>query len=172
MRRHPTLALSAVALAVLGLCSAALAGPNARSSSGSRAADALSGRVTSTRGHWRHDHGRLAVRLAPSGSGATRHLAVRITGSRCGTQAACLKLTGTLSGTITARASNPDVGRTFAIKAHGTVAPLGHVSATGTAHGTGFVAHGRVTASLTLTDSRGAVTVSVSSAPVPGFTSP
>ena len=170
--RGSTLALSAAALAALWPSAAAVAGPQARASTGSRAADSLSGRVTSARGHWSRDHGRLAVHLAPSGSGATRHLVIRITGSRCASQTACLKLSGTLSGTLIAHAGNPDAGRLYTIKAHGTIAPLGAVSATGRAHGTGFISRGRVTISLTLTDSRGAVTASASSAPVPGFTSP
>ena len=52
------------------------------------------------------------------------------------------------------------------------VRPCANVRAVGTASSPGFIRRGRVTLILTLTDARGSVTVSVASAPVPGFTSP
>jgi hypothetical protein len=158
---------AAVALG-LGVCAAAAhAGPVT-----SRPADSLTGHVSATRGQWRHHQGRLSIRLAPSGTGSTRHLTLHIAGVRCGAQKMCLRLRGTLHGTLTALLGNPDTGRTFSVKARGTLAPLGQVKASGTVTGTGSVIRSRVTLRLTFTTGRGSVSVRASSAPVPSFTSP
>lgn len=169
MPRPATNVLPAAALAALYVCAAAIAGPF---SSGPRTADSLTGRVSSATGHWHSHHGRLAIRLAPTGTTARRHLVIYLTARRCATPTACLKLHGSLTGTITALPGKPDVGRRFSVKAAGVVAPLGHVRATGTASGPGFISRGRVTLALTLTDARGSATVSARSEPVPGFTAP
>ena len=137
-----------------------------------RAADMLSGRVVSAAGRWHHDSGTLAVRLVPGSGGATRHLVVRVTGVGCAGKHGCLKLQGKLIGTITERPAHPDVGEHLAIKASGTLTPLGHVSATGLAIGTGSIARGRVTLRLTFTAAQGKVTVSLASRPVGSFTAP
>jgi hypothetical protein len=60
----------------------------------------------------------------------------------------------------------------FTLTAAGTVSPLGRTSLTGTVHGTGFIARGHETMTVTLATARGSVTVTASSGTVPGFTSP
>lgn len=164
--RNPVSALALGALAAGVVASAAAAAP------APRAADTLSGRVAAATGHWRHDGGRLAVRLVPGAGTDKRALVIRVSGTSCAGRHGCLVLSGKLTGTISAQASHPDGGARFTIKASGTVAPLGHVSATGSAIGTGNIARGRVTLRLTFTDARGKLTVSLASAPVGAFSSP
>ena len=132
----------------------------------------LSGRVVAAAGRWHHDIGALTVRLVPGSGSVRRHLVIHVTGSSCAGKHACVRLQGKLTGTITERAAHPDVGAHLAIKASGTLTPLGHVSATGLAIGTGSIMHGRVTLSLTFTAAHGKVTVSLASRPVPSFTTP
>jgi hypothetical protein len=93
-------------------------------------------------------------------------------GAGCGTRQHCVRLTGTLTGTLSARASIPDVGRRYLIRAGGRVAPLGTVAATGSVTGTGFIRQGRERLILTLRTSRGTVTIAAQSPEVPGQSSP
>jgi hypothetical protein len=84
-----------------------------------------------------------------------------------------VQLSGRLVGTLTAGPRQvPDVGQSFTIRATGTVKPLGHVAATGTVHGTGFIAHGHESLRLRLARAGGSVTIDGVSGLVPGFTSP
>jgi hypothetical protein len=160
--------LSVAIVAGLGIVAGAV---NAGAAT-SRPADSLSGHVTSTQGRWRNDQGRLSIRLTPGRGGATRHLVMRLTGRTCAAHTACVDLRGKLPGTITARASAPDVGRSFSITARGQIAPLGTVRASGIVTGTGMIARGRVTLRLTLQGAHGSVAVMASSGLVPAFTSP
>ena len=137
-----------------------------------RAADMLSGRVVSAAGRWHRDSGTLAVRLVPGSGSLKRHLVIQVNGSSCAGKRACVKLQGKLIGTITEHAAHPDAGARLAIKASGTLTPLGHVSATGLAIGTGYIEHSRVTLRLTLIAAHGKVTVSLASRPVGAFTTP
>jgi hypothetical protein len=66
----------------------------------------------------------------------------------------------------------PDTGTSFTIMASGKLKPLGPVSATGTAQGTGFIARGYASMQLTLTAGNGTVTYQAQAGPVGGFTSP
>ena len=81
-------------------------------------------------------------------------------------------LRGTVTGTMLKQTSLPDTGARFAIAGAGRVKPLGHVSVSGTAHGTGFIARGYESLNLTLSNAKHHVTVTAQSGLVPGFTSP
>lgn len=83
-----------------------------------------------------------------------------------------------LNGTLHGKASTPtappipDIGSSLSIQGQGKLSPLGSVRFSGTLHGTGFVATGEATGSLTLTNKRGSVTLSLEGPPQPGFTPP
>jgi hypothetical protein len=81
-----------------------------------------------------------------------------------------LRLHGTILGTSTSEFSNPDIGATFVLSAKGALAPFGRVTATGSAQGTGFIQTGRSDGSLTLSNSKGSVTLFLSGPKQPGFT--
>ena len=66
----------------------------------------------------------------------------------------------------------PDTPERFAVSATGKLKPIGHVSTTGLAAGTGFVPMGRETLQLKLTAAGGQLTIEARSQPVPGFTTP
>jgi hypothetical protein len=83
-----------------------------------------------------------------------------------------LALSGQVSGTWQAVFTNPDVGRTQNLAGGGTVAPLGTMEVRGQLHTPGFVAQGRATATLTLTGSRGSVTLALVGPLQPGFSAP
>jgi hypothetical protein len=76
--------------------------------------------------------------------------------------ASTLALHGTVAGSYTTSRPNPDVGAVYSITAHGHTS-LGATRAAGTAHGLGNVASGHCTARLTLTTSKGKVTVAIRS---------
>jgi hypothetical protein len=95
-----------------------------------------------------------------------------VAGRSCGGHKRCLRLAGTLSGTINNQPARPDRGQTFAIRASGAVAPLGTVSASGSGQGTGFIRNARESLRLTLLVRGGTVSITAESGRVPGFTSP
>jgi hypothetical protein len=65
--------------------------------------------------------------------------------------------------------ANPDAGVTQSLTGSGTVGPLGNVQAKGILHGTGFIATGRSTGTLTLSNAQGSVTLLLTGSPQPGF---
>jgi hypothetical protein len=135
--------------------------------------DSFRGRVTAGSGRFRSDNGQTSIKVHVAQSNTGTRLVTLIIGyRRCATAARCLQLSGTLRGTLTQSHSIPDAGASFALSASGKVRPLGHVSAIGQVHGTGFVMHGRETMTVQLADSRGQVTVQAQSPQVPAFTSP
>jgi hypothetical protein len=161
-----------VAAACLTACGAA-AGMPAAHTAAVAPRDAFTGTVAGGNGRYTRPNGRLEIALAPTGSAATRPLRITLTGTRCGARARCLRLTGTVHGTIARRLGGiPDVGQSFTIAASGTISPLGRVSISGTAHGTGNIMYGHESMTLKLSDAKGSVTVSAASGRVPGFTSP
>jgi hypothetical protein len=80
-----------------------------------------------------------------------------------------LALNGEASGQWTLLPGNPDVGRGQSLKGSGTVHPLGTVDVTGTLHNTGFIAKGRATGSLILSNSHGSVTIQLQGPLQTGF---
>jgi hypothetical protein len=82
-------------------------------------------------------------------------------------------LAGSVSGTWTTEMTIPDTGGVQRLTGFGTVVPLGDVAATGTVRTPGFIAQGRTTATVTLQDAAGSVTVRLVSAQAqPGFGPP
>jgi len=166
--RLRVLALAAVAVAV-AVPAAALAGPSAPTP----AKDSFTGRVTAATGIFARDHGAVTIALAPRPGNALRRLTLTLRGAPCSGKGQCVQLSGKLTGTLAPGPMRvPDAGRSFTIAATGTIKPLGHVSATGTVHGTGFIANGHENLRLLLMRAGGTVTIEATSPPVPGFTSP
>jgi hypothetical protein len=136
--------------------------------------DAFKGRITGGTGAWADANGRVSISiLAEPSTTSTRAVTLAVHGKTCGTKARCLQLRGRLHGTLSpGPQQNPDAGRAFELNAHGKLTPLRRVHATGTVHGTGFIAQGRETMELTVRNRRGSVTIGASSGLVPGFTGP
>jgi hypothetical protein len=155
--------VSCLALAATGIAGAAKPTRN----------DSFSAQIASATGRLADHHGRVRVGLFPVASNSdTRSVTIALTPRACRKTSGCARLRGTLHGSITRMPSLPDVGSQFTITGHGTVRPLGRVTASGTAHGVGFVAFGHETIRLTLTGGGGAVTVSGTSGRAPAFSSP
>jgi hypothetical protein len=66
----------------------------------------------------------------------------------------------------------PDVGVTDAFKGRAQLGRLGAVRVSGSITGTGFIAQGQATGTLTLVNARGRVTVALTGPPEGGFHSP
>ena len=138
------------------------------------AKDTFHGRVASATGRYRGAAGKVDIYIIASGSGTSpRTVKLVLAGHPCGTARHCIKLSGTVTGVLIGQPTHPDVGQRFTISAAGTIKSLGgHVAASGTVDGTGFIARGQEEMELTLASSGGTVTVTASSPVVPGFTSP
>ncbi len=114
----------------------------------------------------------VETRLQAPGTTGTRRLTLWILSTRCRRGRACTHLSGSLRGQLTTERSLPDVGRRYAITADGSLNPIGAVTATGTAGGTGNINFGFEAFELTLTGKRGSTRLSARSSHVPAFTSP
>jgi hypothetical protein len=136
--------------------------------------DSFNGTITGARGAYNGDNGTVSVAVSvPPPGPRVRSAIFTLAGARCRSVARCIRLSGKVHGTMTVVAgANPDAGKQFAIAASGTVGPLGHVEVSGSAHGTGFIAQGRESLTVTLHGSSGSVTVTAQSRLVRGFTSP
>jgi hypothetical protein len=136
--------------------------------------DVFHGRITAATGALAHERGDVTVVLSHPrrGGNTSTSLTLSIRAAGCGGQTHCLRLNGHLSGRMTLQHSLPDVGHRFEIGARGTVTPLGHVEASGTAAGTGFIRTGHTGLSLVLRSASGKVTVDGQSGSVPGRTDP
>jgi hypothetical protein len=160
--------LSLVSVACLASAATAIAGVATPTGENS-----FHGRITSATGRLAGHHGRVRIGFFPTASNTdTRSLRIAIRPRTCSVAKGCVRLRGTLNGSITRVQSIPDTGSQFTITAHGTVRPLGQVTASGTAHGTGNARFGYESVRLTLTGGGGAVTVTGTSGRVPGFSSP
>jgi hypothetical protein len=80
-----------------------------------------------------------------------------------------ISLVGTITGTYTTPFAVPDVGRNYHFQGSGTAGALGNVTATGSVTLPGFIASGRATGKLTLTNSQGSVTLLLAGPVEPGF---
>jgi hypothetical protein len=134
--------------------------------------DSFRGQVTSATGKLKEDRDRVQIELLRTTGGDSRAVTITLAGPRCHHRRHCSRVAGTLRGTMIPRASRPDAGEQFALCLKGNVRPLGHVTARGTAHGTGFITYGYESLHLTLTDASARVTIDAQSGRVPGFTSP
>lgn len=134
--------------------------------------DSFSGSITAATGSFKHDRGKVSIDLTLRSGHATRRLTLTMHGQPCESKR-CVALIGKLRGTLMTDAEQiPDVGSRFTARAAGAIDPLGHVFASGTAQGTGFVERGLETLKLTLTAKHGTITVNAHTRSVPGFTSP
>ena len=75
---------------------------------------------------------------------------------------AAVAVQGTVAGTYSSMATNPDTGHAYKLTAHGHTS-LGATTAKGSVQGPGNVASGRCTARLTLTTSKGSLVVAARS---------
>jgi hypothetical protein len=176
MRRKGSAVLAAAMLLVLSGAGQTGAAPTTTT--------AFSGRIAAATGRYANLRGavRLVLRSPGTGSQAptasTIAFTLTLTGPACTGQAIkaprrCASLHGTLSGTARAlRQTVPDVGRQFTLAGHGSVAPLGKVTAGGTTSSLGFIARGRIPLTLKLSNHAGRVTVQAQGPLVNGFTSP
>jgi hypothetical protein len=164
------------ALAVLGAALLAVASSAVAIGAPSRhvpARDSFRGRITSATGQFKGDHGRVTIYMHVPESGATtRKLRLTLVGAQCGSAKNCLTLSGAAKGTLTRKSYIPDTGMRFTVQATGTVVPMGHISATGHVHGTGFTPTGHERMHLTLMCPDGQITIDAHSPVVKGFTSP
>jgi hypothetical protein len=78
-------------------------------------------------------------------------------------------LNGEVSGRFLLAPGNPDVGSYQTLTGSGTVSPLGQVSASGTIKSPGFIARGRTTGTLDLSNANGSVTIRLTGPLKPGF---
>jgi hypothetical protein len=87
------------------------------------------------------------------------------------TSAPPVHLVGSVSGTYAVSPGLPDTGATYTLHGQGRT-NYGATTVTGSAHGTGFIAQGRCTASITVHAHTGAITVAITSKQlVPGGSS-
>ena len=83
-----------------------------------------------------------------------------------------LALSGDVSGTWTTQPTLRDTGGVQTLTGGGTVQPLGPVQASGTLHTPGFIAQGRTTGRMTLSNASGSVTLRLVGPPQPSFSGP
>lgn len=138
------------------------------------AKDTFRGHITKATGRLAGDNGRITVLLhVAQSSEGVRKLKLTLSGAPCAGAEHCLRLSGVLSGMLSARpATIPDVGRRYDVSVSGSLSTFSHVSATGTVAGVGFVRAGHEGLTLTLETPRGKVMIVALSPRVPGFTSP
>lgn len=168
-RRALTIAVGAGALAAVAASASSTALPAIAASTPAK--DAFAGSVTAATGSLHGERGAVAITIGLAGGRLPATLT--ITPRACAKGHRCVEVSGRLRGTFTPSGPRvPDVGTSYAVKASGTIAPLGHAAATGILTGTGFIAHGRETLHLKLTGPGATVTIEAQSRLVPGFTSP
>jgi len=137
-------------------------------------ADTFHATVTGASGRFAGNHGTATIVLHRGLGSRSAQTSVTISfhGVSCHSARRCLRLEGQLAGMMTPQRSLTDVGHSYALTLAGTVAPLGHVSASGTATGTGFIRSGHTRLAVTLHAGAGTVRLSGQSAAVPAFTNP
>jgi hypothetical protein len=172
--RAPRVCIGAAAVVILAAPAAcaqkAQNGQKAQTAQNVPAKDAFKGHVRTATGTLSQVHGAVGIDLVHTGPGKVKLI---FRGRGCGGKNHCLQPSGTLTGTMTpVFKRTPDIGTSFTINVSGKLAPLGHVSATGTAQGTGFIVHGYDYLQLKLATRQGTVAYDAQSGPVQGFTSP
>jgi hypothetical protein len=146
--------------------------PSALAADSPPAKDRFSGTVTGGTGAYRHatGHAAIVVRISDA-RGRSAHISLVFRAGHCA-RSSCLELSGRLAGTATAKAQPADAGRAADLSVEGNLTGLGHVSVTGTLHGTGFTQRGQETLDLQLRAGRGTLKVHAHSDDVPGFSFP
>ena len=137
-------------------------------------ADTFHATVTGASGRFAGNHGTATIVLhrGPGSRSAQISVTISFHGVSCHSARRCLQLDGRLTGQMTPQHSLADVGHSYALTAAGALAPLGHVSTSGTATGTGFIRTGHTKLAVTLHAGAGTVTLSGQSGAVPAFTNP
>ncbi len=130
--------------------------------------DHFTGHVTSATGAYRSEHGRMILNVHLTRSGIT----VRVAPLACHRAEHCLRLAGTLRGTVKWLRTIPDTAPEARLKLRGNLDPLGTVTARGTVWGTGFIRFAHEGLVLTLSNKHGRVGLVAQIALVPGFTIP
>ena len=140
---------------------------------GAPARDSFQGSIRSATGTYSGDTGRASIYLHPTGAGPRRSVTVTFAGLPCQGATHCVELSGTLTGTLAAGPGHmPDVGHGYVLSGAGAIHPLGRARCRGAVQGTGFIARGEESLSITVTGASGSVTLDATSPPVHGFTSP
>jgi hypothetical protein len=135
--------------------------------------DSFVGRIVFATGKFSGDRGEVTILLKTGHAVAgRRQLMVVLDGRRCRRARRCVRLVGTLTGSLIAQPHIPDTGSPFVIAANGWIPTLGNVTATGSVRGTGFIRYAYEPLHLTLTAPRGRIVLDAKSGKVPGFTSP
>lgn len=137
------------------------------------ARDSFQGSIRSATGTYSGDTGRAHIYLHPTGAGPRRHVTVTFAGLPCAGADHCVELSGTLTGILAAGPGHmPDVGHGYVLSGVGSIDPLGRATGRGAVQGTGFIARGEESLSITVTGASGSVTLDATSPPVHGFSSP
>ncbi len=147
--------------------------PGAGQTSDGAARDSFRGSVASASGAYAGEGGRVELSLQVRGSGVSRPITLVFRSLPCRGAPQCVQLDGALTGHLVALPGGPpDTGRGFTITAAGRLTTLGHVTAAGIGHGTGFIARGHELLDLALTSHSGRITLRTLSGTVRGFSSP
>lgn len=158
-----------VSMLALGIAACAGSAADGQSAPPAAPNDSFNGHIVAGTSRYAGKHAPVTVRIYRAGS---RKATFVFTGKSCRGSRHCLDLEGTLHGTLTRVPSNPDVGKGYAVRAHGRLDPLGKTKATGTVGGPGNIRYGHEEIQLVLKASHGTVTVRAFSRLVPGFSSP
>jgi hypothetical protein len=106
------------------------------------------------------------VPSAGASAAAAAHLAPAIVAQASSTT---VVLVGQARGIAVNLTSNPDVGKAVFLNGGGFVSHLGNVSVSGQVHGTGFIATGHATGTVTLSNALGRVKLQLTGPTQPGF---
>ena len=169
--RRRTVGASLSALAVL-MCAGQVTA--AATTAATPAKDTFVGGVTSATGKLAGDSGKItALFHVVQSTDAVRKLRITMIGAPCSGAQHCLRLSGLLSGTISAHpATVPDVGRHYELSLSGSLGTFSHVAAGGTVAGVGFIRQGHESLTLDVKTASGKIVIEAVSPKVPGFTSP
>jgi hypothetical protein len=140
----------------------------------------FTGRIVSGTGSYAKLRGnvRLVLRSSsgvvrpPGPRPSTYGFTLTLSAPSCAGRAHCAQLHGRITGTALGLLRIPDAGTAYTLKGSGSVGPLGQLTATGTSHSLGFIAHGRIPLRLTLRRAAGTLTIDAQGPLANGFSSP
>jgi hypothetical protein len=148
-----------VAAACLAGPFAAIAGTPPSGSAQSRAAGAqrlsFSGWIGSATGSFAHDKGHLGIVITMRSGVGTVPVRIHLSPRPCPATGRCVRLSGTLLGTITMPRPVPDAGQDHRFRASGAIKPLGSVVVRGDWQTPGFIRNAHEQLRLTLSTAHG-----------------